>query len=59
MKRKIRAKSKVRKEIIEPEKIELLIPGAEFEQTCTEDLIQAFKEIPPELKPRKRKREKQ
>ncbi|MEM2933603.1 MAG: hypothetical protein QXL78_01610 [Methanocellales archaeon] len=48
-------KSRVKKEVIQPEKIELLIPGAEFERTCTEDLILAFKDIPEELKPRKKR----
>lgn len=49
------SKSRVRREVIQPEKIELLIPGAEFERTCTEDLILAFKDIPEELKPRKKR----
>ncbi len=54
MKRKSRTKSKVKKEVIKPEKIELFMPGAEYEQTCTEDVITAFKDIPPELKPGKK-----
>lgn len=55
MKRKGGSKSKVKKEVIEPEKIELFIPGAEYEQTCAEDIITAFKDIPPDLKPAKKK----
>ncbi|MEM2924471.1 MAG: hypothetical protein QXJ68_02125 [Methanocellales archaeon] len=51
-------KSRVKKEVIQPEKIELLIPGAEFERTCTEDLILAFKDLPDELRPRKKCRKK-
>jgi hypothetical protein len=48
-----RSKSKVKKEVIQPENIELLIPGAEFERTCTEDLMLAFKDISRESKARK------
>lgn len=51
---KRRGKSKVKKETVTPNKIELFIPGAEYEQTCTEDVIKAFKDA-GELNSRKKK----